>query len=86
MRFDMTLLGFERMSWLRGHRSVIFTAQPSSRPGERVQIRMLNIDHDAKLAFLDESGVVCQEIEAVRIYVCCRPLDSLSLRLFLLSP
>jgi len=58
VRFDMTLLGFENMSWQHGSRSIVFQALPPTQPGQSVNIRMVNIDHDAKMAFVTESGMV----------------------------
>lgn len=45
------------MRWTRGNRSVIFTAHPSEQEGQ-VTINMTNIDHDARLAYVEESDVV----------------------------
>lgn len=56
VRFDMTLLGFENMKWERGNRSVVFTAEPTDDPS-RVVITMKNIDHDARMAFVEEANV-----------------------------
>jgi hypothetical protein len=67
----MTLLGFENMRWTRGNRSVIFTAHPSQQEGQ-VTINMTNIDHDARLAYVEESDVVVRLLSGPGASACAR--------------
>eukprot|EP00045_Choanoeca_perplexa_P010410 m.105021 g.105021 ORF g.105021 m.105021 type:complete len:613 (+) comp15269_c0_seq1:157-1995(+) len=52
VRFDMTLLGFENMRWVRGNRSVIFTSSHNNGEsgGIAFQTTMTLVDHDSRSA------------------------------------
>jgi hypothetical protein len=50
----MTLLGFDNMRWVRGNRSVCFSAVPAeTAEGTGVQFEMRYIDHDTRTALVE---------------------------------
>ncbi|EDQ89040.1 uncharacterized protein MONBRDRAFT_25849 [Monosiga brevicollis MX1] len=57
LRFDMTLLGFENMKWVRGQRSVCFSLPQSTdqssdnEAGANIEVRY--IDHDTQSAYIE---------------------------------
>lgn len=53
VRVDTTLLGFENMKWIRGHRSFVFRCIEGAQP---VQMEMTQIDHEGRVAFVERSG------------------------------